>query len=409
MKLKLLFIAILIAFAVSAFAQFTFKKENHVKLYTDYKNQLMVTNKYSEDDFRKIDNISLIGDFNGAYDICARARKINIDEKFLKELNVLQNVSLIRILVENGVIISINQIPEKSFNIFDIEKEMENQKDYEERFRYVEATLGKENLTQEARQTALDIKNYMAYEKSPFQNEQAFLARIATYALVEKYPLNAEMLAVDYIKKFGYDQLTEIMVSYFIEKKTPIKALNLIDFIKNNPAYISMDRVEEIDTLAAFALAASGDVETACEIRDNLAEMDIDKKDLLVDRLQFYYLSGKEAEYAEEIETIKNELIIISKERVGKDNQKIDSLEDVLVKDNTLRASIISYENNVINGEVTTKFYVYKIAKDENGNVDQSALPTFDPEYYTKKKNGQFVFDYYHHNITVAYLVLYTY
>jgi len=439
MKLKLLFIIILVTFAVSAFAQFTYKNESHVKRCTDYKNQLMVANKCSKDDFRKIDSISFVRDFNGAYDICARARKINIDEKFLEELNILQNVSLIRILVENGVITSISQIPEKSLNLLDItieEKELAKNKklpdelnadyyiakNHPDYFKIqlvlndtndyiasyvkidgnhlvdINGNIAIENIPQENLKYLKKIKNsdnsrleiieesifHASRNMTTYERKIALMNRIATYALVEKYPLNAEIFAIDYIKKYGYDQLTSLMVSYFIEKKAPAKAINILDFIVNNTPDLPKGYMNDLDYLKALALAAGGDVENACSIMNKLTETQEDKSNSFGKELQIYYISGKEEQYKNRIELIKNELIIISKERtpVQKFNEPIMPREEAEV----------------------TRVRVVPKEKDENGNTIPSSFPGFDPETYFKKESENFVKDFYAFDITVAYM-----
>ena len=215
------------------------------------------------------------------------------------------------------------------------------------------------------------------------QEYYSFIARIATYALIEKYPLNTETFTYNYINRFGYDQLTNIIIFYFIEKKDYQSALNLIDFI-NNYFFLTNHSIKlDFDVISAFVYTLSGNVDEAIKILSKLQEEPTMKETALRQELQMLYIAGIDKTDPERFNKIKNELIIAYK-----------SPEPI---------TYFSYESNITNGVIESN---YKI--DE---FEPEIIPNEDIEKNIKPKElppEMHIFDYKYH-IIVAYMRDYSY
>lgn len=368
MKKNIVLLMLLIFMPVIVVAQFSKVEDtDKTKLYTEHLLGKILSDKtYYEDTISKINEISFNSRPDIAYDICTQARKVNIDEEFLKKLNIIQSVSLIRVLVSNETITSINQIPLKSLNIYDFEEEIEFQQLMQQNIdrlnqRYNESTyddkkdeviiVPNEKNPDQTPDVLIVFKsegeslNYDSYQRemillqnaiTPYEKKRSLLSRIATYALVEKYPLNAEKFTYDYINNFGYDQLSDIMVSYFINKGELNKSASLIDFIINNinskpdKSKSESEKERNIKTLSALkalVYTKAGNLDIALKLVNDMYEKTDSnqsmealskQRSLLTLKLQLYSVSGKSDEYAEQIKKIENERITLDNENSNK-------------------------------------------------------------------------------------------
>ena len=352
MTKKAILLLVFIFVPTLCFAQF---KGIDNERYSELQNKLLTEKIYSKEVFEQIDAFSFGSNPNGAYDICTRIRKFNVESDFLAELNIHQNVALVRVLVENEVIVSISKISEKSFAVYDYEEELEFQKEKQESIKRINEILiepvdneddsgmseiikrggamtfqeedgttsiiivPKESILSPEERYQIEIKK-MNELKSPYQKKIGLVARIATYALIDKYPLNAEKFTYDYLNSFGYDQLSDIMVSYFINKNETQKSIKLIDYIiskfGNN---LDKRKLEDLFQKKAFACAIIGDLDTGIDIMNELIEAESDlsnsKRFNMFLKSKLYLIAGKEKENQDNIKIIENEINILDKER----------------------------------------------------------------------------------------------
>ena len=240
--------------------------------------ELLNTTKYTKKQLEDLDLISFHGHSNLAYDICDRVKSFTTDEEILKFVKVYQSVALTRMLVENGVIESIHQLPVESMGIFNHQAKLithykidlpkdekqkieesiynvltDNPKNQEEQEITKEA-LEKEGITlenykeyieeivSEATRSFRNVlpeeyanEKYTTYEQADFTAKEisrehwTILDIIATIALVEKYPLAAEKIFNDYFNKYGTRGLTSTIINYFVNIKDFDTAIRLCE------------------------------------------------------------------------------------------------------------------------------------------------------------------------------------
>lgn len=395
MKTRIILIIIVCTMFLSASVLAQLKEPASAEEYrTKIINSLENKENIHKIDIHLLNETIFAGESELVYDVCSQVKKYNIDEKYLKNLDVLKNTSLIKTLVKNGTITSIGQIPEKSFNIYDPEAETVFNKGQEEILKASEEHLAKYPLEAQNIQTYNEHIYTLRSSKSPFQKYQSFLARMVTYELACTYPRNADKFTIDYINKFGYDQLSDVMVSYFIEIKAPDKAINVIDAVISNlekvNTHANRDNIKKYTKLRIFAVAAGGNLDSALEMINKLIDAEeIDRSELYSDKIQLYYLAGRAEENKDKIESIKNELTIISNERKA-------------------AAAISLGDKAVIDPSSLDEGYYVKVRprKDKNGDIDPASLPSVDPvalsQFRLNKK--EYISDYEFYSITVAYL-----
>jgi len=384
MKIKIIFfIVFAILLSISTFAQF--QGNNNTD---DIKSKLISATKYSKEDIKSVNELSFNENSLFAYEICGKIRTAIIDEAFLDNLSIYQNTALVRTLVENETITSINQIPFKSLNIFDYNEELA----FSHMVQSVKNSPKKDNLPSSTKKDSIgttdnaleydengklktriivDIKPVtekdLYHMRSPYENSLSFFSRIATYALVEKYPLNAERLVYDYINKYGYDQLTYLFILYFIERKEYKKAADIIETIEHKFYEVLRDNdIIELQKAKVMLHIAEEDIKNGEVIINNLYDTasEDDKIYILEFKLQMYYLFGLDKSYSEDTEKIKNELIIAAKD---------------------------SYDK--------------KVERHKNLDVQTNEIEPFDINKIAimKPKPKQFIFDY-KYGVTVAYM-----
>jgi len=366
-KVILCFVIFVVTVCVFADSPFRFEP-------SDYINK-----DFAREHLDDIDELNFFGYSNLAYDLCDRIKTLNIDEKYLRLIKIHQSVALVRILVENGVIETIHQIPEESIGVFNhkaiyntcynidlteetqeklkkslyeyltgnsnlhkiqLEKEgitLDNYEDYAKKLipERVETIRTMETLPDDTADSVSFLlpeeyktKKYtitMEPDISPkdlSKKHSILLAQVATISLAEKYPLTTEKLFNDYIAKYGIDSMVKIMVNYFINNKEYEKAVNLCEIaIKLNPdeALYSNLYKPDLTALIATAYAKSGQFEKAINTLDALLESnqisDVQKPAYYVNKILLYKFAAKEEEYKEEIENIKNEIIMLYKEK----------------------------------------------------------------------------------------------
>ena len=318
MKIRFLLTLILISFInVSAFAGFKgIAGEKLTEKLNKDKIRLLQNVKFTEEDLKTVYDISWFGDSNTAYDICSRIRKLSVDEIFLEKVKFYQNITLIRILVENGSITSINQLPSKSMGFFDQNSTVETRDFYSE-----------------------DNHEMVPYEADARSEEIArryieFMDKICTYSLVEKYPSAAEKLFWDYTSKHRFDRFFAEDIILFLTDKNEIKrayyfVANIFDKYPNEYGVLEMVvsiciKAEEID----FALKIIND------LIDNTPSIDEESnfklRNLLVLKAYIYEASDAD-ENREEIQKLTNwysELLSQSELKHNKINaEKINSGE----------------------------------------------------------------------------------
>ena len=290
MKIKFLLIIILIFLMnVSVFAGFKgISGEKLTEKLGKDKIRLLQEVKFTEEDLKTVYDISWFGDSNTAYDICSRIRKVSVDEVFLEKVKFYQNITLIRILIENGSITSINQLPSKSMGFFDQNSTVEARDLYSIETTSYEEEVSAEQIT----------KRYIR-----------FMDKICTYSLIEKYPLNAEKLFWDYTSKHRFDRfLTENIILFLIDKNEIKRAYyfvsNIFDKYPNEYGVPEMVvsiciKAEEID----LALKIINDLIDDTPFIDE--ESNFKLRNLLVLKAYIYEASGAD-ENRKEMQKLTN-------------------------------------------------------------------------------------------------------
>jgi len=327
MKIRFLLVIILVFLtSISVFAGFKgIAGEKLTEKLNKDKIRLLQEVKFTEEDLKTVYDISWFGDSNTAYDICSRIRKVSTDEVFLEKVKFYQDIALIRILVENGVTTSINQLPSKSMGFFDQNPGVEIRDFYSD-----------------------DNHEMVPYEANVRLEEIArryieFMDKICTYSLIEKYPLNAEKLFWDYTSKHRFDRFFAEDIILFLTDKNEIKrayylVANIFDKYPNEYGVLEMVvsiciKAEEID----FALKIIND------LIDNTPSVDEESnfklQNLLVLKADIYEASGAD-ENKEEIQKLTNwyaELLSQSKlehnkinaERINSGKAKINDFSNL--------------------------------------------------------------------------------
>jgi len=280
----------------SPFREFQYEWE--IERLNTTAQELLNTTTYTKEKLEVLDLMSFYGYSNFAYDICDRVKSFTTNEEILKFVKVYQSVALTRILVENGVINSIHQIPVESMGIFnhqtksityyiiDMPKEEKEKitKEIEQNIYNLltgvsledseEQEMAKEMLTKEgvtldnykeyAEKTVSEFskvfentlpeeyanEKYTTRKRTDFtaeyisQNHWEILDKITTLALVEKYPLDATRIFNDYLNKYGIDKMgviANLIVYYFVNIKDFDTAIELCEIALNAADNIKSD------------------------------------------------------------------------------------------------------------------------------------------------------------------------
>ena len=292
--------------------------------------KLLIAKEFNVSDLRTINELSFMGYFDLAYDICDKIKSLTKDEEYLRLVKIHQSAALVRILVANGVIDSIHQIPEESMGVFnhkttnvtyyfinipkDIIEEAQKElykilttgtEEEKAQFEKMDVTLEnyKDFVVKEGAKGKMDFRNklpeeyaneeYTTEQKTDFNaaelsdNHRKVLEQVATIALMEKYPMAVDKIFNDYYMKHGIDTVTYIMIDYFINASEYEKAIALCEIaMKEESLFTIEEKFKRLDTgidfrtLIAVAYAKSGDLETALKISNELmAYIDTNKDD----------------------------------------------------------------------------------------------------------------------------------
>ena len=370
MKIRFLLVIILVFLTnISVFAGFKgIAGEKLTEKLNKDKIRLLQEVKFTEEDLKTVYDISWFGDSNTAYDICCRMRKVSTDKVFLEKVKFYQNIALIRILIENGSIISINQLPSKSMGFFD-------QSSIED-IRY--ATFSKDEESERV-STGTELP-----AEEIVKRYTLFMDKICTYSLAEKYPLAVEKLFWDYINKHSFDgMLARDIVWFLLEQNETKRAYNFVLSVFEK--YPNENYIPEI---VANVCIKVGEIDVAFEtinyIINNVSvedEIDYTKlKDLLALKAKIYEITGTEKENKAEIEKLTNRYIELLDENERENNkeliEKIKSGEWKIAYDSRLIITSSTYSISAQLPFIKEFIRIYE----SNGKIlekNESNMPTF--------------------------------
>ena len=340
-RIILCFVMLLLScslFAASAFREPA--PEWEIEQLSTEVQELLNTTKYTKKQLEALDLISFHGYSNLAYDICNRVKSFTTDEEILKFVKVYQSVALTRILVENGVIESIHQLPVESMGIFNhqaklithysVEMPEGEKQEIEKRIYNIltgnPVSLEKLEITKEAlEKEGVTLENYKEYTKeilsesskqfrnalpeeyanekyteykqADFTAEQisqehwTILDDVATIALIEKYPLAAERIFNDYFNKYGTRGMTATIINYFVNIEdfdTAIRlcetALGVVENIRPDNTDSLASRVDVLDKL--YSLEKYNRLMAACYAKARNIDKALEIINYLIDDLE---------------------------------------------------------------------------------------------------------------------------
>lgn len=271
-----------------------------------YKTELMSKTKYEESDFFKVNTLSLYGEANAAFDIYSRMRKLSIDEDFIKKAKAYQNMALIRILVDNGTLTSISQLPIVAMEAYSElpvkEKALAAYKGDKRDLYSAERDFDPGDYYDKTEVVTVEID-----PKEYYQNYVRLLDAVATYALIGKYPNMTQKYVNDYVVKHG---VNVILLEYLIDNGEYDFAINLSG---------KSDSSKHFKTLTAIAYAKKGDMKKALEISDEISRsigngVPDERVQAWINIIYLYKYSGTLSENKEKILNIENEIIMIARE-----------------------------------------------------------------------------------------------
>jgi len=341
---KIILCFVMLLLSCSLFAESLFRvelNEYEVKDLNNKAQEILKTKEFKKEYFKTIDQLSFYGYSNFAYDICDKINSLTIDEEYLKFIKIHQSVALVRILVENGVIESINQIPEESVGVFNHKKDFlikYYKKDLSDtEIQKMKELLEEKDISIEKFEEIIKNAPLMTAEKLSFEHSK-LLAQVATIALVDKYPIASEKLFNDYLIKYGLDILAEIIINYLVDINQCEKAILLSDIAIREAEKIDMSEqsrnliaIHHYKILRAFAYAKRGNLDEALgtinafienideqDRKDTANFIDPDRMDrrieYYINKTLFYKYAGAEDKYNEEIEKTKKIIDSILKE-----------------------------------------------------------------------------------------------
>ena len=283
---KIILCVVIFTLTSYVFADSLFKDDsstyNTAKTCKEIENSINAK-EFNENLLKNIDELSFYGYSNLAYDICDKIKSLNIDEDFLKKVKIHQSVAHVRILVENGVIESIHQIPEETMGIFSIADTTKNTKI---------AEINSEELS---------------------RNHSQLMAQVATIALIEKKSFETEKIFNDYFVKYKTDYLmARILINYLLGNEEYNKALKFINETKNNvsshPKYLICSKLETV--IATIPITSNVINWHLLVIDDLLSDLSSDtflKLNNHKNKMLIY-------KYEKETDDSKNETMVIDKE-----------------------------------------------------------------------------------------------
>jgi len=273
--------------------------------------QLMTAISYTEEDLNMLRGAFRCGEEEMALNIYSRIKKFSKDEKLLKKVNLYQNIAFIKMLVKNEALISIEQLPIVSMNIYSELPVKEMSQVVYKGDKKLIFSLGMSLDEMEADKIKTEIVEYEP--KEYYKSYVKFFEVITTYALMEKYPAMAGKYAQDYIAKNGMNtNLLEIL----IDNGDYNVAISLGNQYQNEPF---------VKELFAVTYAKSGKLDEALELSNeiiNSAKSDETKINAMINKMYIYKYAGILDESKEKILEIENEIIIIAKE--GNYKQALD-------------------------------------------------------------------------------------
>jgi len=319
---KITLITLLIILNTTLVLGFHFKplegeNEYAKELISEALPKLLSATSYTEDDLIPTKGLILYGEEETAFNIFSRMKKFSVDKELLLNINYCQNIALVKILVKNGTLPSIDQLPIISMNAYsELPIKEPAQVIYKEDKKYItginvdiySGIFADVTDTDEVKIEEVEVNPkdyYFGYVK--------FLEAVTTYTLIEKYPSMARKYVLDYTTKYGFNpNFMQILIDVGDYKS----AIDIGTQFESSPF---------AKELLALAYAKSDNLEKALEIMnesvkkvkddDNIQKLDyISKANDFIKLAYIYKYASDNGNNQEKIEEIENEILIIENE-----------------------------------------------------------------------------------------------